>query len=121
VLFAPWQQVMFNAAVDDAVRDLIGRAAIARAPVEAVAASRAEAPDEVTNELNATQSPLNSRRLNDLISLLFTIRRYKIIQAQHLGALPICWVSRATSVSGRKRRNCHGALPLRSSPCGFAL
>src|SRR5947207_3072597 len=29
VLFAPWQQVMFNAPVDDAVRDLIGRATIA--------------------------------------------------------------------------------------------
>src|SRR5262249_56315310 len=38
-----------------------------------VAASRADAPDEVTNELSATQSPLNSRRFSSLVSLLVTI------------------------------------------------
>src|SRR5215813_6514109 len=46
------------------------------APVEAtpLAASRADAPDEVTNELSATQSPLNSRRFSGLVSLPFTMR-----------------------------------------------
>src|SRR5258705_13662431 len=38
----------------------------------AVAASRANAPDKVTNELSATQRSLNSRRLSNLVSLLFT-------------------------------------------------
>ena len=44
------------------------------APVEALPASRADAPDEVTNELSATQSPLNSRRFSSLVSLPFTMR-----------------------------------------------
>src|SRR5215472_17434642 len=112
VLLAPWQQVMFDAAVADVVRDLISRTAIAfwnteqvlhvadliarpaepwpnagitvpsrnltvrPAAVEAtpLAASRADAPDEVTNELSATQSPLNSRRFSSLVSLPFTTR-----------------------------------------------
>src|SRR6266436_3367524 len=45
------------------------------APVEAapVAASRANAPDEVTNEPSAAQSPLNSRRFSSLVFLPFTI------------------------------------------------
>src|SRR6266436_7827423 len=38
----------------------------------AVAASRANAPDKVTNELSATQRSLNSRRLSNLVSLFFT-------------------------------------------------
>jgi hypothetical protein len=37
----------------------------------AVAASKANAPDKVTNEASATRS-LNSRRLSSLASLLFT-------------------------------------------------
>src|SRR5215469_1600439 len=44
-------------------------------PVDsAPVASRADAPDEVTNELSTTQSPLNSRRFSSLVSLLVTIR-----------------------------------------------
>lgn len=45
------------------------------APVEATpaAASTIEAPDDITKELSATQSSLNSRRLSHLPSLLFTI------------------------------------------------
>src|SRR6516225_8597003 len=38
----------------------------------AIAASRAGAPDKVTNEPSATQRSLNSRRLSNLVSLLFT-------------------------------------------------
>jgi hypothetical protein len=47
---------------------------IRAAPVAAtaVAASRANAPDKVTNEPSATQRSLNSRRLSNLVSLLFT-------------------------------------------------
>src|SRR5215472_5329911 len=43
-------------------------------PVEAtaVAPSRANAPDKVTNELSATQRSLNSRRLSDRVPLLLT-------------------------------------------------
>src|SRR6516165_1159624 len=43
-------------------------------PVEAasVAASRANAPDEVTKEQSVAQSPLNSRRFSSLVFLLFT-------------------------------------------------
>src|ERR1700739_2465102 len=40
----------------------------------AVAASRANAPDKVTNEPSATQRSLNSRRLSNLVSLLFMTR-----------------------------------------------
>jgi hypothetical protein len=51
-------------------------------PVEVapVAASKADTPDEVTNELSAAQSPLNSRRFSNLISLLFTIRSFHCAQ-----------------------------------------
>src|SRR5262249_5542649 len=43
-------------------------------PVEATAAaaSRANAPDTVTTELSATHRSLNSRRLSNLVPLLFT-------------------------------------------------
>src|SRR5258706_9454781 len=51
-------------------RNLTVRAAPVKAT--AVAASRANAPDKVTNELSATQRSLNSRRLSNLVSLLFT-------------------------------------------------
>src|SRR5580700_4677197 len=50
-------------------RNLTVRAAPVAAT--AVAASRANAPDKVTNELSATQRSLNSRRLSNLVSLLF--------------------------------------------------
>jgi hypothetical protein len=45
------------------------------APVEATPAAAliGDAPNEVTNELSATQSRLNSRRFSNLVSLLFTI------------------------------------------------
>src|SRR5215472_15017279 len=42
----------------------------------AIAASRANAPDKVTNEPSATQRPLNSRRLSNLVSLLFMTRPF---------------------------------------------
>src|SRR5204863_5551703 len=50
--------------------------AVRPAPVEptSLAASRADTPDEVTNELSTTQSPLNSRRFSSLVSLPFTMR-----------------------------------------------
>src|SRR6516165_7153735 len=38
----------------------------------AVAASRADAPDKVINELNATQRSLKSRRLSNLVALCST-------------------------------------------------
>src|SRR5262249_2778656 len=43
-------------------------------PVEATAAaaSRANAPDKVTDDLSAPQRSLNSRRLSNLVPLLFT-------------------------------------------------
>jgi hypothetical protein len=43
------------------------------APVDAtsLAASRADARDEPTNELSATQSPVNSRRFSNLVFSLF--------------------------------------------------
>src|SRR6266436_1067288 len=44
-------------------------------PAPGEAASRADAPDEVTNELSATQSPLNSRRFSSLVSLLEPISK----------------------------------------------
>src|SRR6516225_7697926 len=51
-------------------RNLTVRAVPAAAT--AAAASRANAPDKVTNEPSATQRSLNSRRLSDRVSLLFT-------------------------------------------------
>src|SRR5262249_43833572 len=62
----PWP----NAGTTVPSRNLTVRAV----PVEATAAaaSRANAPDKVTNELSATQRSLNSRRLSNLVPLLFT-------------------------------------------------
>src|SRR6516162_5400001 len=40
--------------------------------VAAVAASKTNAPDKVTNELSATQHSLSSRRLSDRVPLLST-------------------------------------------------
>jgi hypothetical protein len=61
------------------------------AAVEAtpVAAATADAPDEVTSELNVTQSPLNSRRLSNLVSF-FTIRSRPLppIELGRAGAQP---------------------------------
>jgi hypothetical protein len=42
----------------------------------AVAASSADAPEEVTREPSATQSPLNSRRFSNLTSFLFAIHSF---------------------------------------------
>jgi hypothetical protein len=39
-----------------------------------VVPSRANAPDEVTNQPNAMQRSLNSRRFSNFVSLLFTTR-----------------------------------------------
>ena len=59
----------------NAPRPLTDRRDIAKlnGPVEATAfaPSKANAPDKVTNELNATQRSLNSRRLSDRVPLLF--------------------------------------------------
>src|SRR5260370_30164702 len=65
-----WQEPWPIAGTMVPSRNLTVRAAPVKAT--AVAASRANAPDKVTNELSATQRSLNSRRLSNLVSLLFT-------------------------------------------------
>jgi hypothetical protein len=55
----------------------------ARRPVAVIvgtAASKADTPDEVTNELSVAQSPLNSRRFSNLISLLFRLHRCRQVR-----------------------------------------
>jgi putative ABC transport system substrate-binding protein len=55
----------------------------ARRPVAVIvgtAASKADTPDEVTNELSVSQSPLNSRRFSNLISLLFRLHRCRQVR-----------------------------------------
>src|ERR1700739_3800152 len=62
---------------------------VCAAPVAAtaVAASRANAPDKVTNELSATQRSLNSRRLSNLVSLLFTTLFLRLrVRSEHRSA-----------------------------------
>jgi len=53
-----------------------------------VAALRADASDSVTNQLNATQNPLNSRRLGDLISVLL-LRAPIVRPVRHCGVVHI--------------------------------
>lgn len=62
------------------------------APVDATSLveSRADARNEPTNELSATQSPLNSRRFSNLGSLLFNL--HPLIPRQ---SCPIAKVVRA--------------------------
>src|SRR5262249_2913204 len=50
----------------------------------AVAASRVNAPDKATNEPSATQSPLNSRRFNNLAPLLFATCPSKTVSVKQM-------------------------------------
>jgi hypothetical protein len=68
------------------------------APVEAVAASRADAPDdEVTHELNATQSPLNSRRQQ---SRIFALHETPFFTSPFCACACCCRVRTCTCVCG---------------------
>src|SRR5262249_42374875 len=94
-------------------------------PVEAtpLAASRADAPDEVTNELSATQSPLNSRRFSSLVSLPFTMRSlplrrscYVVKMVQPVVLLGGCVVQKISTVSRSRLKEDGGHVSLASIP-----
>src|SRR5215831_460985 len=88
-----------------------------------LAASRADAPDEVTNELSATQSPLNSRRFSSLVSLLFTMRSLPLRRScsavkmvQPVVLLGDCVVQKTSTVSRSRLKKMEDTYRWHQSP-----